>query len=276
MSLLLSMSTTTALVRSVQQTQRQLQSTTERLTSGRRINRAADDASQSAQADQLQARARSLRTAERNAYQGVYAAQIADGATDSVVDTLKRLRELAVQASSETLTDDERAYIDTERQAMVDEIQRVAENTRYNDVALTDGSRTSLSIEVDATGDANSRIALRLGDLRAATLGVDGLDLSSTTSARAALQTVDDAIDQALGYRSTYGAAQNRFEAAASNAIRQSDTAAASASAMVDADFAYEASELVRLQVANKAGVAALGQARRIDQRAVRGLLRSR
>jgi flagellin len=270
------MSTTTALVRSVQQTQRQLQSTTERLTSGRRINRAADDASQSAQADQLQARARSLRTAERNAYQGVYAAQIADGATDSVVDTLKRLRELAVQASSETLTDDERAYIDTERQAMVDEIQRVAENTRYNDVALTDGSRTSLSIEVDATGDANSRIALRLGDLRAATLGVDGLDLSSTTSARAALQTVDDAIDQALGYRSTYGAAQNRFEAAASNAIRQSDTAAASASAMVDADFAYEASELVRLQVANKAGVAALGQARRIDQRAVRGLLRSR
>lgn len=273
MSTFLSGTTTTRIVGSLNRTTSALNKTINHISSGSRINRAADDASQSANYEQMRAKARSLRMAERNAYQGVYAAQIADGATSSVTDSLKRLRELAVQSSSATLNDDERAYIDAERIAMVAEIDRVATNTNYNGIDLANGSTTSLEIQVGSGNTTNDRISITLGDLRSATLGVDSVDLSTETGAQASLDALDDAIQTTLGYRSSYGTAQSRFEFAASLAINQSVNADISASAIGDADFAYEASEMARLQIVHKAGVAALGQAKRSDQVAMRGLL---
>jgi flagellin len=263
------------MVRQLNLTSRALDSTLERISSGRRINRSADDAALSAVADNLAGRSRALQVANRNANQGVSLAQIADGATGSVTDVLKRLRELAVQASSETLNDDERAYVHSEHLQLVGEIDRVAQNTNYAEKPLANGTLASIDIQVGAGNTANDRITIQLGDLRTVTLGVDGMDMSSVTGAQGALATIDDAIGTTLGYRSQYGASSNRLEHAASYLETEFVATTSAQERIVDADFAYEASEMARLQLAQQAGLAALGQAAQMDRTMMAGLLQA-
>lgn len=273
MPTLVSNSAINSIVKTNHRTLREYRGTMERLSSGSRINRSADDAAIGAVAENLRAEALAYRAAERNALQGVAVTQIADGASGDVHDILSRIRELAVSASSEVLHDDERAYVDAEHQELIGEIDRIAENTVYSGTVLMNGSVASLGVQVGTGNSGASRIDIALGDVRTATLGIDSLDLSTVAGARAAIDLVDDAIQTNLGHRGSYGASANRLEHAASFLSKQSVAMAASASRLSDADLAKEASDMARLQMQMAAGAAALGQAKNIDRTATAGLL---
>lgn len=272
----LTVNTNTTAIRSMNslnQTNRMFQSSLGKISSGSRINRAADDAAGLAVAENLKATNRSVEAAKRNTQDGISVIQTAEGSTSEVADMLKRMRELAVQSSSETLHDDERTYIADEYQQLSDEIDRVATVTEFNGTALTDGVLTSLNVQVGVNGTGDDQIAISLGDLNSTVLGVDaggGVDVSSSAGAAAGIAAIDAAIDTVSQYRSNYGAVQNRLESAQRNLETYSENLSVAESGIRDADFAKEAAEMAKFNVMQQAGVAALGQANQINSGAVR------
>ena len=248
----------------------------ERLSSGLRVNRAADDPSGLAVAIQLSKRDSSASQALRNTAQGTSIIQTAEGAMSEIGNILDRMRELAVQSSSETLTSSQRSDIDDEFEELSAEIDRIAGGTEYNDIKLTDGSTTSLNVQVGIDGSSNSQIELSFSDVDADALGVDtsSLDLSTASGASTAITSIDDAIDTIASERASLGASQTRLESA-SNYMTEMQMAARSArSSIMDADMAFEIAESSRLQVVQAAGIAALAQARNINSSII-GLLSS-
>jgi flagellin len=253
-------------------TQGALSQTLARVSSGMRINRAADDAAGSAVAQNLSTQARSGRQAIRNANDGISVIQTAEAASKEVLNMLDRIRELAVQSSSDTLEDTERAYIQTETTALLAEVDRVANSSEFNGIALSNGSTASLTVQVGTDGSTNSQIDIALGDLNATALSVDSLTLASAAGARSAIGTVDTAIDSVNSIRATYGATQNRLGSAINNMSTYVEALSGAASQIQDADYAHETAEMTRLQVMQQAGVAALGQAKSINTSVI-GLL---
>lgn len=251
-------------------TQRALSSTFERISSGRRINRAADDAAGLAVSENLDALGRSLDAAKRNANDGVSVVQTAEGATSEVGSILKRMRELAVQAGSETLDTAERAFIQEEVDSLVGEIDRIAAVTQFNGVSLTDGSSASLDVQVGANDTANDRISITLGDLRSATLTVNALDVDDAANAQASITTIDAAIDSVNTHRSSYGAVQNRLSSAVNSLDVYAENIMSAKSRITDADFAKEAAELAKQQIMQQAGMAVLGQSNQMNQGVLR------
>ena len=249
-------------------TQGSLSQTLARVSSGLRVTKAADDAAGSAVATNLNTKARSGEQAIRNANDGISVIQTAEAATKEVVSILDRMRELAVQSASETLDDGERAYIDNEYSELADEVERIANATEFNDIALTDGTNTTLTVQVGIGSGTSSEIDISLGELTATVLKVDTgeVDLSSATTAQSAIDTIDTALDSVNKMRSDYGAVQNRLGSAINNMTAYTESLTAAASQIQDADYAHETAEMTRLQVMQQAGVAALGQARGINQ----------
>ena len=251
-------------------TQASLSNTLARVSSGLRVNKAADDAAGSAVAMNLGTQARSGRQAIRNANDGISVIQTAEGATKEVLNILDRMRELAVQSASETLEDGERTYIDNEFHQLSDEIERIAQATEFNDLKLAEGTHSSLTVQVGVSSGTESEVSISLGDLQATVLGVDtgtsGVDLTGATAAQSAIDTIDTAIDSVNKIRSDYGAVQNRLDSAIRNMSTYVESLTAAASQIVDADYAHETAEMTRLQVMQQAGVAALAQAKGINQ----------
>jgi flagellin len=251
-------------------TQNSLSQTLARVSSGLRVTKAADDAAGSAVATNLATKARSGNQAIRNSNDGISVIQTAEAATKEVVSILDRMRELAVQSSSETLDDGERTYIDSEYGELADEIERISQATEFNDIALSDGTNTTLTVQVGISGGTSSQIDITLGDLQVTSLGVDtgtgGVDLSSATTAQSAISTIDTALDSVNTIRASYGATQNRLGSAINNMTAYTESLTAAASQIRDADYAHETAEMTRLQVMQQAGVAALGQARGMNQ----------
>jgi flagellin len=239
-----------------------------RISSGLRINSAADDSAGLGVATNLETQVGSTRQAIRNANDGISIIQTAEGAADEVTDILQRMRELAVQSSSETLDDDERAYIESEFDELSSEISRIANVTEFNGLALSNNTSTSLDVQVGINNTANDRITITLGDLRATTLGVDStaVTLSSSSDAQAALTVIDTALDSVNSYRSTFGAVQNRIDSAINNATVNTEALSGARSQIQDTDFATETSNLTRLQIMQQAGVASLAQAKNVNQ----------
>ena len=252
-------------------TNRALSGSFARLSSGLRISKAADDAAGLAVAENLDTAAGSARQAMRNVNDGVSVISTAEGATSEVGNILKRMRELAVQSSSETLDDDERAYIQDEFGELTAEVDRISEVTEFNGVALTEGTNTALDVQVGINGTANDRITIELGDLRATVLGVDtaSVDLSTATDAQSAIATLDTAIDTVSGYRSKYGAVENRLGSAMNNLETFTTNVESAESQIRDADFAYETAEMSKNQIMQQAGVSILAQAKGINQGAL-------
>jgi len=253
-------------------TTRGLQSTFQNISSGLRINNAADDAAGLGVAENLEAEQMSLRQAQRNTHDGISVIQTAEGATNEVGDILKRMRELAVQSSSETLHNNERQYIQDEFTQLTGEVDRIADVTEFNGISLTNATSAGLDVQVGIHNSGDDRINVSLGDLRATTLQVDSanLALDNTASAQAALTTLDSALDQVNGYRSDYGAVQNRLESTLNTLETYTENVAASESRIRDADFAHETAEMSKFQIMQQAGVAILGQANGISQGALR------
>ena len=246
-----------------------------RISSGLRINKAADDAAGLAVAENLDAGVRSLGMAKRNANDGIAVVQVAEGATNEVAEILKRMRELAVQSSSETLESTERTYVQAEYTQLHSEIDRISDVTEFNGIKLTNSSNTQLDVQVGMYNTTDDRIAVKLGDI--STGGVSGLgigtasvSLNSAGSAQAAITLIDTALDTVNTYRSTYGAVQNRLDSSIRSLDTYSENLKAAESQIRDADFAHEAAEMSKQQIMQQAGTAILGQANQINQGALR------
>ena len=254
---------------SLNRTQKNLSLTLGRISSGLRITKAADDAAGLGVATALETSVISTQQAMRNANDGISIIQTAESATNEVTDILQRMRELAVQSASETLADEERSYINDEFVELRSEVARIASVTEFNGVALTDGTSTSLDVQVGINNDTASRITIQLGDLTTTALNLGGMDLGNVTGAQSALDTIDTALSSVNSTRSLFGAVQNRLDSALNNAQIYVEALSAAESQIRDADFATETSELTKLQIMQQAGVAALAQAKNINQSVV-------
>jgi flagellin len=249
-----------------------LESTFSRISSGLRINKAGDDAAGLAVAENLAAEQQSLRQAARNTNDGISVIQTAEGATNEVADILKRMRELAVQSSSETLANSERAYIADEYGQLTAEVDRISAVTNFNGVQLANGTSDTLDVQVGIFNTTDDRIAIQLGDLRATSLGVDSgnINMSNAASAQAALTTLDTAIDSINKIRSDFGSVQNRLESSLNNLHSYTENLAGAESRIRDADFAFETAQMSKFQTMQQAGIAILGQANQLTQGALR------
>jgi len=253
-------------------TQRALGDTMAKLSEGLRITKAADDAAGLGVATNLHAESVSGRQAMRNTNDGISIIQTAEGASDEVVDLLTRMRELAVESSSDTLASTERAYIQDEVTELVAEVARIAAATEFNGIQLSDGSLTSLSVQVGVQNASSSRIAITLSDLTTTTLAIGGsfsLDMTTAAGARTAIDTLDDALDTVNDYRSGLGATQNRLDSAYATMETYVENLSAAESQIRDADFAYETAEMTKLQILQQSGIAVLAQAKGMNQGAI-------
>ena len=253
-------------------TNRSLSGSYERISSGLRITKAGDDGAGLGVAENLQSTQRSMRQAIRNTNDGISLIHTAEGAANEVGGILKRMRELAVQSSSETLGDTERGYVNSEFTELSAEVDRISAVTEFNGVKIADGTNTSIDVQVGVNDTLADRIAISLGDLSATTLGVDtaSIDLSTVTGAQASLSVLDSAIDSVNSYRADFGAAENRLSSAMRNAETYTENMAGAESQIRDADFAMETADMAKKQIMQQAGVAVLSQANQMNQSALR------
>ncbi len=254
---------------SLNRTSRALQGSFERIASGKRIASGADDAAGLGVAENLAADAASATVAARNANDGISMIAIAEGSSSEVTSLLTRARELAIQASSDTLGSTERGYIQTEYAELAEEIDRIAATTEFNGKFLTDGSLTQVDVQVGIQSSTNDTITIDLGQLDGATLGITGVALSTVTAAQSALSTLDTAIDTVSGYRATLGSVENRLNSALNNLGTYEVNTTEAESRIRDADFGYETALLAQNQILQQAGVSVLSQANQINQGAV-------
>jgi flagellin len=254
--------------RNLSGTTRSLSNSFEKVSSGLRINKAADDAAGLGVAENLNAASRSAKVAMRNTNDGISVVQTAEGATSEVGNIVKRMRELAVQSSSETLAATERSYIQDEFVQLSAEVDRISQVTEFNGVKLTNGSDTSVSVQVGVNNSANDRIAITMGDLRATALGVDttAMSLNSSASARDAITELDTALDSVNGIRSDYGAIQNRLTDSLVNMEVYDENLTAAESQIRDVDFASETAEMAKQQIMQQAGMSVLAQTGQAQQ----------
>jgi flagellin len=229
-----------------------------RLSSGLRIATASDDAAGLGISERMRAQIRSLQQAGRNANDGISLTQTAEGALGEVSGNLVRMRELAIQASNGTLNTGDRAALDAEFQALLEEIDRVATQTSFNGVTLFDGSTASLSIQVGT--ESGETIDLTLEDTTVATLGVS-TDITTATNAQAALDLIDDAIDTVSGFRGDLGASQNRIASTIRSIATAAENLTAAESRIRDVDVATETADLTRNSILQQAALSVLAQA---------------
>ncbi len=238
---------------------KRLQGNYARLSSGLRIATAADDAAGLGISERMRSQIRSFEVAGRNAQDGVSLAQTAEGALGEAQNNLTRMRELAVQAANGTLTATDRATLDTEFQALVGEIDRVATETSFNGVNLLDGSTATLDIQVGI--DAGQTITLNLTDTTAGNLAIDTLDVTSAANASTALAAIDTALDTVSSARGDLGASMNRLSSAIASIANTRENLSAAESRIRDVDVASETSDLTRNSILQQAAVSVLAQA---------------
>jgi len=263
--------TSEAALTNLNKTSRALQRSFERLSSGKRISRAADDAAGLGAAEKLHAASTSATVAARNVNDGISIISVAEGAASEVGSILTRMRELAVQGASETLSSSDRAYVQDEFTSLSSEVDRIASVTEYNGTKLADGTTTTMNVQVGIQATASDQIAITTGDLTSTTLTVDTTSISMSTAAgcSSALANIDAAIDAVSGYRSAFGAVENRLGNALNNLETYATATLSAESRIRDADFGLETAHLTQNQVLQQAGVAVLSQAKGINQGAL-------
>ena len=246
-----------------------------RLSSGLRINQAADDAAGLGISENLKADIRSLGQARRNANDGVSMMQVAEGSMNEISGIVTRMRELAVQSANGTLGSTERSYIDTEFDQLKAEIDRVSNVTEFNGQKLIDGSAsTGLTMQIGIQNTANDRLAVSITRLVASTLGssalhIGSMSMSTATNSQLALGSLDKAIEQLSTARAKVGAFQNRMTIAVENLGVAHENLSAANSRIRDVDVASEAAEMTKSQILSQAGISVLGQANALPQAAL-------
>jgi len=244
----------------------ELKTAMERLSSGKKINSAADDAAGFAIAERMTAQIRGLNMATKNANDGLSMLAVIENATNDVTDMLHRMRELAVQASNDTNSSEDLGYLNAEVTQLKAEITRIAEDTKYNGTAYLDGGATGVTGKFQVGTEANQTISFTIKAVDAASIGstatkISAIDLNNSTNAGTALTVITDAIEQVAGDRAGYGAIQNRLEYTVSNLMNVAEFTTAARSRIEDADFAAESARLAKSQILQQTGAAMLAQA---------------
>jgi flagellin len=249
--------------RNIQGTQKDLNRSLARLSSGQRVVTAADDAAGLSISNNLEAEIRGLKQANRNANDGVSFVQTAEGSLNEVSNILIRLRELGVQASSDTIGDAERGFLDKEYQSLKEEVDRIAQSTNFNGRQLLNGSGSDLSFQVGTRKGSNDKIVYKTGEANVSTskIGMSGAKVNSRDNALDSLEDVDNAIKTVNEYRASLGAMQNRLQSTANNLSIHIENLSDARSRIADTDIAEEASKLARASVLQNAGIAVLAQA---------------
>ena len=237
----------------------------DKLSSGSRINRAGDDAAGLAISEKLKASLRGLSQAKRNANDGISLVQTAEGGLNEISGILIRLRELSVQAASDTIGPEERNYTNLEFQSLVQEVQRISQVTNFNGTNLLDGTATHpLEFQVGINNSPlNDRLAYQTANQNATAmaLGLAELSIGTKQGAQINLDTIDKAISNINGQRADLGALQNRLGSTVRNLSIQHENLATANSRIRDTDFAETSSELTKQSILNQAGVSVLSQA---------------
>lgn len=250
--------------RSLGTTGRDLQKDFSQLSSGSRITKAADDAAGLSISEGLKSNIRGYQQAGRNAADGISMVQVAEGGLNEISNILNRFRELGVQASSDTVGDNERGFINKEVQQLKDEAQRIAKSTRFGKTQLLDGSGGRFDFQIGINNnDFNDRIGFDSAQQNATTssLGIDGLDFSHKDGAREALETLDKAQTQLSGYRANLGAIQNRLISTGENISVSVENLSAANSRIRDTDIAAVSADLAKNQILQTATTSVLAQA---------------
>jgi flagellin len=244
----------------------------ERLSSGYRINRAGDDAAGLAISENLKAQVRGLKQASRNAQDGVSLVQVAEGSLNEISSIMIRLRELSVQAASDTIGPVERQFLNVEYDQLVSEIDRIADGTEFNGTQLLSGTGSVLDFQVGTRNDPNiDRLSFDASkaDANAAALGVNLTSVADKASAQNALSALDSAIVSVSAMRADFGAIQNRLQSTISNIAVSVENMAAANSRIRDVDVAEETAELTKNNILLNAGTSVLAQANQSAQSAL-------
>jgi flagellin len=259
--------------RALSGTDRALSQSFTQLSSGSRITKAADDAAGLSISEGLKAQTRGFAQASRNAQDGISMVQTAEGGLQEISNIITRVRELGVQASSDTVGDREREFIDKEVQQLKSEAERIAKSTRYGAVQLLDGTGGGFSFQVGVlNNEFNDRISFDSSEQNAtmAELGIDDLDFSSKDGARGSLEALDEAHQKVNGFRANLGAIQNRLFSTIDNISVSIENLSAATSRIRDTDVASASAELAKNTIMQTAATSVLSQANQLPNQALR------
>ncbi len=240
----------------------------ERLSTGKRINSAKDDAAGLAISNSMTAQIRGMSQGIRNANDGISLAQTADGALNEVTNMLQRIRELGVQSASGTYQDTtDRAYMQNEVDELTAQIDQVVTNTKFNGVALFDGSTAAVTVQTGANGTDTVDLAMTDLTTLAASGGAAGsYDVSTAAAANGVLATVDGELDSINGARATLGAGQSRLESVVNNLTSNVTNLSDARSRIEDADYSQETTAMAKAQILSQASTAMIAQANQSQQ----------
>ena len=248
----------------------------QRLSTGYRINKAADDAAGLTISESLKAQARGAQIASQNAQTGVNLLQTAEGDLGIIQDNLQRIRDLAVQAANDTNGSSERTAIESEVSQRLDEITRLSKASKFNTIGLLDGSSTTLNLQIGGNSEASTNVIDVAGGTvnpldaaDASSLGVNitaGITLATASAASAYISTIDDAISDVSERRSTIGSIQNRLDSAIQSLSIKFENMSASESRIRDVDVSKEAAALTKNQILQQASAQLLAQANQAPQ----------
>jgi len=242
----------------------------QRLSTGLRITSAADDAAGLGISERLRAQIASLSQAQRNANDGISLTQTAEGSLNEVSNILIRMRELATAAANGTVSDSDKATLNSEFSDLIDEVDRIAQSSDFNNVKLLDGSTAAITFQVGAGVTANDTIAVSLTSSLGSDLGITSLDISSAGSSTTAITAIDSAIDSVSATRGRLGAAQNRLQSTIANLGVSIESLSAANSRIRDVDVAAETTDLTRNSILQQAAISVLSQANLQPQTALR------
>ena len=258
--------------RSIGKTNQAQESSLAKLSSGSRITKASDDAAGLAISEKLKAEIRSSKQADRNTNDGISMVQVAEGGLNETQNILTRLRELAIQSSSDTVSDSERGFTNMEYQNLVQEMDRISASTAFNGRKLLDGSGDKYDFQVGTKADEHSMISYDAGQVNASTseLGIEGLNVASKDSAQSSLSNVDAAIEKVSGQRAFLGALQNRLTSASNSLQVTQENMSAANSRIRDVDYAEETAKNATNSILQAAGTSVLAQANMSGQNALK------
>ena len=240
------------------------QKSTEKLSSGYRINRAADDASGLSISEKLRSQIRGLDKAASNSQDGISLVQVAEGALNETHSILQRMNELATQAANDTNTSTDRESIQQEMDQLTSEIDRIRSTTQFNSMNLLDGTFTGMRLQVGAL--SGQKISVSIGKMNTACLGIDSLKMSSFSAAGKAMEAIQAAIDKVSTQRSTLGALQNRLEHTINNLDTAAENLQTAESRIRDTDMAEEMVNYSKNNILAQAGQSMLAQANQSNQ----------
>jgi flagellin len=259
--------------RTMMMTRINLDKSLERLASGSRINHAGDDAAGLAISENLRAQIRGFRQAKRNAQDGISLVQVTEGGLNEISNMLIRMRELSIQAASDTIGDTERQFVDREFQAMKQEMDRIANVTQFNGTPLLNGKAGIFEIQV---GVHNNPILDRVvyngerADASIDSLKMGGESVATKQGAQLSLAVIDDALVRVNSIRADLGAMQNRLQSTINNLAISDENLSAANSRIRDTDMAEEVSEMTKYNVLMQSGISVLGQANSTNQAALK------